>query len=81
MTGETDTDDWSFEGPDYDKYAEAVLDSVQQKGNDFTDPDVVEEEAREMAEMLVLDEATLVEKAREHATVTESIGNISEVAP
>jgi len=68
------------DGPDYDKYASAVLDSVQQKGNDFTDPAVVEEEAREIAELLVLDEEALVAKAREHAGSTKRIGNISGVS-
>lgn len=76
----TQNDYLTRDGPDYEKYASAVLDSVQQQGNDFTDPDVVEEEAREMAAMLVLDEETLVEKAREHAGDTQSIGNINGVS-
>lgn len=72
------------DGPDYDKYADAVLDSLQQQGRDFTDPEEAEEEAERMAAMLVLDEETLVEKARQKASAGQpqggqNIGNINNI--
>lgn len=71
------------DGPDYDEYASAVLDSLQQQGRDFTDLDEVEAEATEFAEMLVLDEAELVERARAAANACkpdgQTIGNINDV--
>jgi len=67
-----------------DKYASAVLDSLQQQGRDFTDPDEAEEEAKEFAEMLVLDEDELVERVRAAANAGKpqdgkNIGNINDV--
>jgi hypothetical protein len=72
------------DGPDYDKYANAVLDSLQQQGRDFTDPDEAEEEAKRLAEMLVLDKDELVERARAAANAGKpqdgkNIGNINDV--
>jgi len=47
-------------GPDFDKYARAVISSIRQQGKEVTD-ETIEDEAERMAEMLVLDEQQLTE--------------------
>lgn len=64
-------------GPDYDKYAKVVINNLHNKGIDFSEnPDAIEEEAQEVAEMLVLDVDELTEAAREEANSYQTAGVI-----
>jgi uncharacterized membrane protein YccC len=72
-------------GPDFDKFGNAVLTSLRQRGKKLT-PENIESEAERLAEMLVLDEQELTERAKEICREdveevdedAETIGNIYE---
>jgi hypothetical protein len=64
-------------GPNYEKYAKVVINNLHNKGIDFaTNTDAIEEEAQEVAEMLVLDVDELTEAAREEANSYQTAGVI-----
>lgn len=70
-----DTDQY---GPDYEKYAKVVINNLHNKGIDFAEhPDAIEEEAQEVAEMLVLDVDELTEAARTEANSYQTAGVIA----
>lgn len=65
-------------GPDYDKYAKVVINNLHNKGIDYaTNPDAIEEEAQEVADMLVLNVDELTEAARAEANSYQTAGFIS----
>lgn len=69
-----DTDQF---GPDYEKYAKVVINNLHNKGIDFaSNPDAIEDEAEEVAEMLVLDVDELTEAARAEANSYQTAGVI-----
>lgn len=64
------------DAPDYDEYAERVIDSLQQQNKDFEDEELVREEAREMADMLVLDPDTLEKRAVAAIDTLQMVGSV-----
>lgn len=64
-------------GPDYEKYGKVVINNLHNKGIDFAEnPDAIENEAEEVAEMLVLDVDELTEAARAEANSYQMAGVI-----
>jgi hypothetical protein len=69
-----DTDQF---GPNYEKYAKVVINNLHNKGIDFaSNPDAIEDEAEEVAEMLVLNVDKLTEAARAEANSYQMAGVI-----